>query len=139
MREIVRLLRRIDKRIIVIETSGYFLCRFFVKLDMPIIDINSLKAVERLPGWRGRYFHSQHMTFAHYEFKAGASIHEHSHPQEEVYEVIDGALELTIDGKLQIAKPGVVAIIPSNARHSVKALSDGRVIVVDYPSRPEFG
>jgi quercetin dioxygenase-like cupin family protein len=30
------------------------------------------------------------MTFAHYEFDAGVSIHEHYHPQEEVYEVIEG-------------------------------------------------
>jgi len=32
------------------------------------------------------------MTFAHYDFKRGASIHEHFHPQEEVYEVIEGEL-----------------------------------------------
>jgi len=38
------------------------------------------------------------MTFEHYDFVSGASIHEHSHPQEEVYEVIKGELEVTIDG-----------------------------------------
>lgn len=32
------------------------------------------------------------MTFAHYDFARGASIHEHSHPEEEVYEVIEGGL-----------------------------------------------
>jgi quercetin dioxygenase-like cupin family protein len=65
------------------------------------------------------------MTFAHYAFKRGASIHEHFHPQEEVYEVIDGELELTIDGVTQIARPGLVAVVPSNAHHSVKAITDG--------------
>jgi quercetin dioxygenase-like cupin family protein len=79
------------------------------------------------------------MTFAHYDFTAGSSIHEHSHPEEEVYEVIEGELEVTIDGQSQIAKPGIVAIVPANSRHAVKALSDGRLIVVDHPSRPEFG
>jgi quercetin dioxygenase-like cupin family protein len=106
---------------------------------MPFIDTSTLKAVERLPGWYGRYFHSPSMTFAHYDFKRGATIHEHFHPQEEVYEVIDGELEITIDGKSHIARLGVVAIVPSNAPHSVKALSDGRAIIVDYPLRPEFG
>jgi quercetin dioxygenase-like cupin family protein len=106
---------------------------------MPLVDVSSLKSIERLPGWRGRYFHSRNMTFAHYEFVKGASIHEHFHVQEEVYEVIEGELELTIDGVPQIARAGVVAIVPPDAKHSVKALSDGRVIVVDYPSRPEFG
>jgi quercetin dioxygenase-like cupin family protein len=96
-------------------------------------------AFERLPGWRGRYFHSASMTFAHYDFAAGSSIHEHSHLEEEVYEVIEGELDVTIVGKSQIAKPSVVAIVPANSRHSVKALTDGRLIVVDHPARPDFG
>ena len=88
-------------------------------------------------GWHGRYFHSQSMIFAHYDFARGSSIHEHFHPQEEVYEVIEGELEVTIDGVAQVAQAGVVAIVPANARHSVKALTDGRAIIVDYPLRRE--
>lgn len=106
---------------------------------MPFLNANSLPVIERLPGWRGRYFHSQNMTFAHYDFTSGSSIHEHSHPEEEVYEVIEGELEVTIDGVAQIAGVGLVAIVPANIRHSVKALSDGKVIIVDYPPRRDFG
>jgi hypothetical protein len=62
---------------------------------MPFIDTHSLNVIERLPGWYGRYFHSQSMTFARYDFKRGSTIHEHFHPQEEVYEVIEGELEVT--------------------------------------------
>ena len=105
---------------------------------MPFLDTNSLPVIERLPGWHGRFFHSQNMTFAHYDFARGSSIHEHFHVQEEVYEVIDGELEMTIDGTTQIARAGVVAIVPSNARHSIRALTDGRAIIVDYPVRPDF-
>ena len=78
------------------------------------------------------------MTFAHYEFIQGSSIHEHSHPEEEVYEVINGELEVTIDGVARIARPGCVAIIPPGVKHSVKALTDGRAIIIDHPVRPEF-
>jgi quercetin dioxygenase-like cupin family protein len=106
---------------------------------MPIVDTNRLKVIERLPGWKGRYFHSPNMTFAHYEFAAGSTIHEHFHPEEEVYEVIEGELELTIDGQSETAKPGIVAIVPANSRHSVRALTNGRLIVVDHPARPDFG
>lgn len=106
---------------------------------MPFVDISNLKIIERLPGWFGRYFHSKNMTFAHYDFKKGSSIHEHSHPQEEVYEVIEGELEMTIDGAVGVARPGIAAVVPSDAKHSVRALTDGRVIIVDYPSRGEFG
>jgi hypothetical protein len=49
---------------------------------MPFVDTGSLNVIERLPGWYGRYFDSPSMTFAHYDFKRGSSIHEHFHPQE---------------------------------------------------------
>ena len=105
---------------------------------MPFVDIAQLGVTERLPGFRGRYFHSANMTFGHWEFTSGASIHEHFHPQEEVYEVIEGELEVTIGGEAKIARPGLIAIVPPGVRHSVKALTDGRAIIVDYPVRPEF-
>ena len=107
-------------------------------LAMPIIDTSTLRVIERLPGWRGRYFHSPSMTFAHYEFVRGSSIHEHFHPQEEVYEVLEGELEVMIDGVAQIVRAGLVAIVPSGVRHSVRALTDGRAIIVDYPLRHDF-
>ena len=106
---------------------------------MPFVDTSSLPVIERLPGWKGRYFHSPNMTFAHYDFTRSSFIHEHYHAEEEVYEVIEGALEVTIDGVAQVARAGLVAIVPSNAPHSVKALTDGRAIVVDHPARLDFG
>ncbi len=106
---------------------------------MPMIEIDTLKVIERLPGWRGRYFHSVAMTFAHYEFARGSTIHEHRHPEEEVYEVLEGVLEIIIDGVAFTARPGLVAVVPANALHFVRALTDGKVIVIDHPARPEFG
>jgi quercetin dioxygenase-like cupin family protein len=76
--------------------------------------------------------------FTHYDFVCGASIHEHFHPQEEVYEVIEGELEVTIDSVAQIARPGLLAIVPGGVRHSVKARTDGRAIIVDYLRRRDF-
>lgn len=105
---------------------------------MPLVDTSTLTVVERLPGWRARIFHSGAMTFAHYEFDAGSSIHEHHHEQEEVWNVIEGALEVTIDGAAQVARAGMVAIVPPNARHSVRALTDGKAIIVDHPLREGF-
>ena len=64
---------------------------------MPFSTQLASPVIERLPGWYGRYFHSQNMTLAHYEFKRGSSIHEHLHPEEEVYEVVEGEIEVTIE------------------------------------------
>lgn len=106
---------------------------------MPFIDTGSLPVLERLPGWKGRFFHTRSMTFAHYAFARGATIHEHHHPEEEVYEVVEGELEITIDGVAHVATPGLAAVVPANVRHAVRALTDGRVIVVDHPARPDLG
>jgi len=105
---------------------------------MPFVDTNALAQHERRPGWLGRYFHSPSLTFAHWDFTAGSDIHEHRHPQEEVWEVIEGELSVTIAGETQVAGPGMVAIVPADTPHSVVALTDGRAIVIDYPLRPEL-
>jgi quercetin dioxygenase-like cupin family protein len=102
---------------------------------MTFIDTRTLQPTERLPGWRGRYFDSPSMTFAYYEFDAGSSIHEHHHPQEEVWHVIEGELEITIAGVTRRSGAGEVGIVPGNTPHGVTAVSDGRAIVVDYPLR----
>jgi quercetin dioxygenase-like cupin family protein len=106
---------------------------------MALVDTSMLRVIERLPGWRARIFNSASMTFAHYEFDAGSTIHQHHHEQEEVWNVIEGELEITVDGVAQVARPGVVAIVPPNAPHSVRALSDGRAIIVDHPLRFDVG
>jgi quercetin dioxygenase-like cupin family protein len=106
---------------------------------MPFIDTREIQTREPLPGWEGRYFHSQSMTFGYYRVAAGASIHEHFHPNEEVWHVIEGELEVTIAGETRVAGPGCVAVVPPNTPHSVRALTDGRSIVVDHPLREMVG
>ena len=85
---------------------------------MPFLDTRKIAVNEKLPGWRGRVFTSASMTFAHWDFAAGSTIHEHGHEQEEVWHVLAGELEVTIDGSAQIAGPGMVAIVPANAPHA---------------------
>ena len=102
---------------------------------MPFIDSKKLKIMERRPGWRGRAFDSPSMSFVQYEFDEGAWIHRHSHDQEEVWQVIEGELEVTIGRTKKVAGPGMVGIVPPNTLHSVKALTAGKAIVVDYPLR----
>jgi quercetin dioxygenase-like cupin family protein len=105
---------------------------------MSVIDTRDLKVIEKLPGWRGRLIHSPSMTFAHWDFDAGSTIHDHSHEQEEVWHVLEGELEITIDGEAHRAGPGMVAVLHPGARHSVRAITSGKAIVADYPLRPDF-
>src|SRR5229473_5218419 len=102
---------------------------------MAFVDTSDLKIIERLPGWKGRSFDSQNMTFAHFVFEPGAWIHEHAHANEEVWNVVEGELEVTIGSDVLLAGPGFVAVVPPNTAHSVKAITGGRAIVVDHPIR----
>ena len=102
---------------------------------MPFVDTNELETKEPLPGWRGRYFRSEHTTFAYYDFTEGSSIHEHAHPNEETWHIIDGKLQVSIGGETRVAGPGSVGLVPADIPHSVRALSDGRAIVVDLGVR----
>jgi unsaturated pyranuronate lyase len=103
------------------------------------IDISRLDVKEPREGWQGRFFHSQNMTFAYYAVEAGAWIHEHSHPNDEVWNIIDGQLEITIAGETRVVGPGCAAVIPPDTAHSVEALTASRVIVVDHPVRTSIG
>ena len=104
---------------------------------MPFIDTKKLQVIERAPGWFGRFFHSPSMTFANYEFKSGSLVHEHFHEQEEVWQVMEGEVEFTLDGRSKVIKPGMAAVVPGGVKHSIKALTDGRAMIVDYPLRPD--
>ena len=103
------------------------------------INTQELSVKEPAEGWSGRFFHSENMTFAYYSADARASIHEHSHPNDEVWNVVEGTLEVTIEGEVFEAGPGGAAVVPPNARHSVKALSAVRAIVMDHPVRESIG
>lgn len=106
---------------------------------MTFIDTAKLDVKEPREGWKGRFFHSENMTFAYYAVKAGATIHEHSHPNDEVWNVVEGELEVTIDGETRVASAGCAAVVPPNTPHAVKALTDARAIVVDHPTRDSIG
>lgn len=107
---------------------------------MPFVDTAKLDAAPVLPGWTGRFVHSHHMTLAYFTAEEGGDpVPEHQHPHEEVWNLIEGELEITIDGVRRTVGPGSVAVVPSGTRHAVRVLRSSRAIVVDYPNRDEFG
>ena len=103
---------------------------------MSFIDADDMIHGSPLHGWSGRFFHSENMTFGHWDIADDAvDVHEHDHPQEEVWNVVDGEVVLVVDGKEQRLGPGSAAVVPPNVRHAAKAIGACRVVVVDYPLR----
>lgn len=105
---------------------------------MTFMRLKELDWREPFPGYRAYFVHSETMTFAHWTIAPGALIPGHSHPHEQVSNVIDGQFELTIEGVTKILGPDDVAIIPPNASHSGKALTKCRIIDVFYPIREDY-
>ena len=97
-----------------------------------------IEAKEIFPGYSGRFYHSENMTIVHWEIKADRPLPEHTHPHEQVVNVVAGQFELTVDQKPYVLNPGDVFIIPSNAQHSGKGLTDCRIIDVFHPVREDY-
>ena len=62
------------------------------------------------------------MTFAWWTIDAGAEVPEHAHPHEQVVNVLEGELALTVDGTEHVLRPGDVVAIPGGVRHAARAL-----------------
>lgn len=105
---------------------------------MPFVKLSDMNEHEPIPGYRVRFVHSASMTFAYWSIIAGAELPEHSHPHEQVAHVLEGEFELVINGEIQRLKPGMVAVIPSNALHSGRAVSDCRLLDTFHPVREDY-
>ena len=102
---------------------------------MKKIDLEQIPAREIVPGYSVKLVHSEFMSVAYWDIKAGALMPEHSHLHEQIANLIEGEFELTVAGETQVLKPGSIVIIPPDVRHSGKALKDTRMIDVFYPTR----
>ncbi|NBS42099.1 cupin domain-containing protein [bacterium] len=105
---------------------------------MPLIDLETLNVREIFPGLRARLIHSDRVTHSWVEIDAGATFPEHEHPHEQIVSVIEGELELVIDGTAHRLIPGVVFVIPPNVRHSGRGITACRVLDAFAPVRDDY-
>jgi quercetin dioxygenase-like cupin family protein len=104
---------------------------------MGFIEPSALPEVQPKAGWHGRFFHSEHMTFAYYTIDAGAVLPPHAHANEEVWHVIDGSIELSLGNETRAVAAGSALVVPPNALHGAYAHERCVAIVVDHPVRRE--
>lgn len=105
---------------------------------MNVINLRSIKQREIVPGYFARFVHSDNMSIAYWNIKAGSSLPEHSHKHEQICTVIDGEFELNVEGKSNLLQADEVFVIPSNVVHSGKALTDCKLIDIFYPVREDY-
>lgn len=65
-----------------------------------------------------------------FAFDAGQGLTEHTSPFEALVMVLDGVLDLTIDGAPVRAAPGTIVRMPSGVPHAVEAPGPARMLLV---------
>lgn len=85
-----------------------------------------------------RYVYGEKAMLARFDFKKGAIVPKHQHPNEQITYILKGAVRVTTDEKQYIVKAGQVLIIPPNTFHQFEALEDTIDLDVFSPPRQDW-
>jgi quercetin dioxygenase-like cupin family protein len=92
-------------------------------------------------GLTRRLITSERMMIAHVYFKKGIDVPRHSHENEQITYILEGALKFLLgaDGERElIVRAGEVLVIPSFLPHSAVALEDTLDVDVFNPPRQDW-
>ena len=93
---------------------------------------------EPAAGFKARFIHTDNLTLAYWDVRAGAVLPAHAHPHEQVVNMVDGTFILTVAGEKRVLEAGAIVVIPSNVNHSGQAVSACRIMDVFYPVRKDY-
>lgn len=102
------------------------------------IDTKAIESKTLFPGFHARMVHTDGLTIAHFRIEAGCILPLHDHPHEQVTNIIEGTLEMTVGEETLACTPGTVVTIPGNVSHSARALTDCYVIDIFRPVREDY-
>ena len=105
---------------------------------MPQVNFDDIAVREIFPGLRARIVHTERTSQSWVEIDAGATFPEHQHPHEQVVNVLEGTLELVVNGETHALTPGAVFVIPPNVPHAGRAVQRCRVLDVFAPVREDY-
>ena len=100
--------------------------------------LDDIPARDVMPGFHGRFIHTDTMTLAYWTTDKGAILPVHHHPHEQVVNMLEGELEITAGGVTHKLRPGDVLVIPGDTVHSGRALTATKVLDVFNPVREDY-
>ena len=113
-------------------TTGELACQNVIEWD-------KIEPKTVIPGFHGKFAHSNTMTFVLWDIDKGAILPEHSHIHEQVVHVYEGELEVTVDGQDDGAARAAAS---ASSRRTPcipgRALTDCRVMDAFYPLREDY-
>jgi len=95
--------------------------------------------IQMLPGiTRRTLVTSQALMICEFIFEAHAEVPIHTHPQEQVGYLVEGRMEMTIDGVKTELKKGDSYCAPANIRHGAFTLEPSVIVDTFYPPREDY-
>jgi quercetin dioxygenase-like cupin family protein len=95
--------------------------------------------VEELSPSIGRQVvHTETMTIARIHLRSGAAVPRHSHPHEQIANVLEGRLRFVVGEEELVVSAGESVIVPGGVSHEVEALADSLVLDVFSPVRDDW-
>lgn len=98
--------------------------------DMPVEHLNPL--IDR------QFVSGERSMLARLVLRKGSIVPLHSHENEQITYILEGALKFSVQDKEIIVREGEVLIIPSNVPHSAEALEDTVDLDVFCPPREDW-
>ena len=93
------------------------------------------------PDLHRRLIPAERMTIGHVYLDKGCVVPLHSHENEQLTYILEGALEFTLGAdrsRKQVVRAGEVLVIPSNVPHEAVALEDTLDVDVFSPPREDW-
>src|SRR5438309_146362 len=108
------------------------------KLELKYIPWNAVELEDLNPLLQRQFVVGQEMMLARVLLKKGCIVPEHSHHNEQLTYIVEGALKFYIDGKEIVVHAGEVLCIPSNMPHKAEAMEDTVDLDVFAPPRADW-
>jgi quercetin dioxygenase-like cupin family protein len=109
-----------------------------VKTQLQFIPWHTIPLEDLNPLLQRQFVVGQEIMLARVLLKKGCIVPEHSHNNEQLTYILDGALKFWIDGQEIVVHAGEVLCIPANMPHKAEALEDTVDLDVFAPPRADW-
>jgi quercetin dioxygenase-like cupin family protein len=108
------------------------------KIELQYIPWSTVTLEDLNPLLQRQFVVGQNLMLSRVLLKKGCVVPEHSHVNEQLTYILEGALKFWIDGKEIVVRAGEVLAIPSNVPHKAEALEDTVDLDVFNPPRADW-
>ncbi len=108
------------------------------KSELQYVPWHTIPLEELNPLLQRQFLVGQEIMLARVLLKKGCVVPEHSHHNEQVTYILDGALKFWIDGREIVVRTGEVLCIPSHMPHRAEALEDTVDVDIFTPPRADW-